>query len=670
MSRRLDDKHSRILTGLLKLPENKKCFDCPSKVNVYANLFNSTFICERCSGLHRELNHRVKSISASTFTPEEVAGLQKGGNAAAKRIWLATWSWREYPEPDAHDMDELRQFMRAKYVKKLWFVDPHTSAESVSPAEARVSQPSSTTCSPTSLTGAATTPTHDVVAERMRAIAKSQSIDGLNNQSSTNTNISSPTSSTHQGRTLSRKSSTISSDSGSTTLSKSTDLSSVTSSPFNPAGSKQSAPPSLAQQQYQQQGQQQSQQQQQPQQQQQQQRRPSAPQQSQWSFDNFMGVMSPGAATPMGQQNTQDSYAFPMTSTPAAVSDASDPFSLATNAFSNMSLASNNTPRFMSASPLTSPGLQQQQSFGYTQQQQQQQQQQQSQQHSARPILAPSTSSMSSSDFFANFSTPSLMTSPLPAQTNQQELQDPFSLSAGQNVQQKQQSPSDYASLQGLDFGVSNGMPATSAYTSVNMPTIGATTGARSFDDYLSALGQGRQQPQQQQSGNAFGMAPTSSSAAPAVSSYDNMFGVPAMQSPPSNLLSGNPFGLQQPPVQSQPLQQTSMPSLQRAQTAPMAPANNPFAMFAKQVSTPPVPAIPTHFQQQLLSDPFGNASKFQYQQQQQQQQQEHPQQPQWQRQPQQQHHDYFSAPLTTPSSSNPFAIAAQQGSSASSPFY
>ncbi|OAQ30976.1 hypothetical protein K457DRAFT_40727, partial [Linnemannia elongata AG-77] len=68
----------------------------------------------------RELNHRVKSISASTFTSEEMAGLQKGGNAVAKKIWLATWSWREYPEPDAHEVDDVRQFMRAKYVKKLW----------------------------------------------------------------------------------------------------------------------------------------------------------------------------------------------------------------------------------------------------------------------------------------------------------------------------------------------------------------------------------------------------------------------------------------------------------------------------------------------------------------------------------------------------------------------
>jgi len=363
----------------------------------------------------------------------------------------------------------------------------------------------------------------------------------------------------------------------------------------------------------------------------------------------------------MGQQNTQDSYAFPMALSPAAVSDVSDPFSLATNAFSNMSLASNNTPRFTSASPLASPGLQQQQSSGYTQQQQQQQQQQ----YSARPALAPTSSSMSSSDFFASFSTPSLMASPSLAQTSQKDLQDPFSLSAGQYVQhQQQQQPlSDYSSLQGLDFGINNGMPTTSSYTSVSMPTIGATAGAKSFDDYLSVLGQGRQQ---QQGGNVFGAAPTSSSAATAaVSSYDNMFGTPAVQSPQPSLLS-NPFGLPSQPPQSQPHQQALMPSPQRAQTAPTATANNPFAMFANQVSTPPVPAIPAHFQQQLLSDPFGNASKSFQQQQQQQQHQQHP----WQQQQQQQQHDYFSAPITTPSSSNPFAIAAQQGSSASSPFY
>jgi hypothetical protein len=41
----------------------------------------STFVCMMCSGLHREINHKVKGISMSEFTEAEVAALTAGGNA-------------------------------------------------------------------------------------------------------------------------------------------------------------------------------------------------------------------------------------------------------------------------------------------------------------------------------------------------------------------------------------------------------------------------------------------------------------------------------------------------------------------------------------------------------------------------------------------------------------
>ncbi|CAI7831870.1 unnamed protein product [Closterium sp. NIES-53] len=40
----------------------------------------SIFVCPSCSGVHREFNHRVKSVSMAKFTPEEVAALQQGAN--------------------------------------------------------------------------------------------------------------------------------------------------------------------------------------------------------------------------------------------------------------------------------------------------------------------------------------------------------------------------------------------------------------------------------------------------------------------------------------------------------------------------------------------------------------------------------------------------------------
>ncbi len=38
------------------------------------------FVCSKCAGLHRELNHKVKGIGMCVFSNDEVAFLQKWGN--------------------------------------------------------------------------------------------------------------------------------------------------------------------------------------------------------------------------------------------------------------------------------------------------------------------------------------------------------------------------------------------------------------------------------------------------------------------------------------------------------------------------------------------------------------------------------------------------------------
>lgn len=83
-TRALDEKHQKILRELLQEKANKRCFDCIQKGPVYANVTIGTFICTQCSGIHRELNHRVKSISMSTFTPEEIEKMKSIGNALSK----------------------------------------------------------------------------------------------------------------------------------------------------------------------------------------------------------------------------------------------------------------------------------------------------------------------------------------------------------------------------------------------------------------------------------------------------------------------------------------------------------------------------------------------------------------------------------------------------------
>ena len=43
------------------------------------------FVCSSCAGIHRELNHKVKGISMSVFTEQELKDLGENGNAVSKQ---------------------------------------------------------------------------------------------------------------------------------------------------------------------------------------------------------------------------------------------------------------------------------------------------------------------------------------------------------------------------------------------------------------------------------------------------------------------------------------------------------------------------------------------------------------------------------------------------------
>ncbi|KAG4108219.1 Arf GTPase activating protein [Neocallimastix lanati (nom. inval.)] len=117
-----NERNERIIRDLMKLEENKKCFDCSSKVITYVNLSTNTFICTECGGLLREINHRVKNISLSTFTQEEIKGLQNGGNKKAETIWLAKWN-SDFNEPNhnTYDIKSAKEYIKNKYIYKKWY---------------------------------------------------------------------------------------------------------------------------------------------------------------------------------------------------------------------------------------------------------------------------------------------------------------------------------------------------------------------------------------------------------------------------------------------------------------------------------------------------------------------------------------------------------------------
>ena len=91
----------------------------------YVNMTHLTFVCTKCSGIHRELHYKIKGISVSTFAQEDVDSLAEGGNEMFNSLYLARYnSSRDMPLPTSStEISKLRDFIRVKYSDKKWFSD-------------------------------------------------------------------------------------------------------------------------------------------------------------------------------------------------------------------------------------------------------------------------------------------------------------------------------------------------------------------------------------------------------------------------------------------------------------------------------------------------------------------------------------------------------------------
>ena len=108
------------LDKIKKREENKKCFDCGEKGTTYVCIDFGTFICSRCAGILRELNFKVKGTGVSIFNQKEIDLLEKNGNEAAQKIWMAKYKEGKDKKPNNKNDDELREFLKKKYKEKKW----------------------------------------------------------------------------------------------------------------------------------------------------------------------------------------------------------------------------------------------------------------------------------------------------------------------------------------------------------------------------------------------------------------------------------------------------------------------------------------------------------------------------------------------------------------------
>ncbi|XP_062211093.1 probable ADP-ribosylation factor GTPase-activating protein AGD14 isoform X2 [Phragmites australis] len=119
-SRKEEERNERVVRGLLKLPPNRRCVNCNGLGPQYVCTSFWTFVCISCSGIHREFTHRVKSVSMSKFSTQEVEALQKGGNQRARESFLKDFDTQKMRLPDSSNIDSLREFIKAVYVERRY----------------------------------------------------------------------------------------------------------------------------------------------------------------------------------------------------------------------------------------------------------------------------------------------------------------------------------------------------------------------------------------------------------------------------------------------------------------------------------------------------------------------------------------------------------------------
>lgn len=85
---------------------------------MYVVMNFGVFVCSPCAGIHREMTHKVKGISMSNFSEDEIKTLTKLGNLNQQANLMAKWSDKRDCLPAKDDTWKMKDFFRNKYIDK------------------------------------------------------------------------------------------------------------------------------------------------------------------------------------------------------------------------------------------------------------------------------------------------------------------------------------------------------------------------------------------------------------------------------------------------------------------------------------------------------------------------------------------------------------------------
>uniref|UniRef100_A0A667W9K7 ArfGAP with dual PH domains 2 n=1 Tax=Myripristis murdjan TaxID=586833 RepID=A0A667W9K7_9TELE len=117
------ERNKKILLELVKQPDNSTCADCGAPDPDWASYKLGVFVCLNCSGIHRNLSSRVKSIKLDFWEDALVEFMKSKGNANVRAQYEKAVPVYYY-RPQQKDCAVLReQWIRAKYERMEFIGD-------------------------------------------------------------------------------------------------------------------------------------------------------------------------------------------------------------------------------------------------------------------------------------------------------------------------------------------------------------------------------------------------------------------------------------------------------------------------------------------------------------------------------------------------------------------
>ncbi|EKF38434.1 hypothetical protein MOQ_001350 [Trypanosoma cruzi marinkellei] len=112
-----------LLENLLRLPENRECFECSAKQPRWASTNLGIFLCLRCAGIHRAMGthvSKVRSTSMDTWEDPMIECCECIGNKRGRLLYEHEMDPHLRPTASSDNIS-VDRFIRDKYERKMYY---------------------------------------------------------------------------------------------------------------------------------------------------------------------------------------------------------------------------------------------------------------------------------------------------------------------------------------------------------------------------------------------------------------------------------------------------------------------------------------------------------------------------------------------------------------------